>query len=68
MDKYYVIKTTKNGIEYKKAKCLDIWSKDKSECWQFSKRGAEQIAERLNSRIQQPFWRAGVHYNTLKVD
>ena len=67
MNKYYVIRTTKNGIEYKKNKCLDTWSKNKNECWQFSKQGAEQITKRLNVKIKEPFWKAGVHYNTLEV-
>ena len=66
--KYFVIKTTKNGIEYKRYKCIDGWTKDKLQCWQFSKQGAEQIAQRLNDGIKEPFWKAGVHYNTLKVE
>lgn len=35
--KFYVIKTTKNGIEYKKYKCIDGWTKEKTASWQFSK-------------------------------
>lgn len=50
MKKYYVIKTTKNGVEYKRTKCCDYWSKSKDGCWQYSKQGARQIAERLNSQ------------------
>ena len=43
--KFYVIKTTKNGIEYKKYKCIDGWTKEKTASWQFSKQGAERIAK-----------------------
>ena len=64
--KYYVIKTTKNGVEYKRTKCLDYWTKDKSICWQFSKQGAERIAERLNNNIPANLI-GKVHYNTLEV-
>lgn len=64
MSMFYVIKTTKNGIEYKKYKCIDGWTKDKSECWQFSKSGAEKIAARLNERYAVPL---KVHFNTLEV-
>jgi len=34
-------------VEYKRYKCIDGFSKDKTICWQFSKRGAEKIIERL---------------------
>lgn len=62
--KYYVIKTTKEGVQYKKYKCIDGWSKNKAECWQFSKVGAEKIAQRLNERESIPY---KVHFNTLAV-
>lgn len=64
--KYYVIKTTKNGIKYKRYKCIEGWSTDKSECWKFSKGGAEQIAKSLNDGIPES-WQGKVHYNTLPV-
>lgn len=65
--KYYVIKTTKDGVLYKRYKCIDGWTRNKEICWQFSKQGAEKIAKRLNSFIpeQQKY---KVHYNTLEVD
>ena len=68
MKKYYVIKTTKDGISYKRYKCIDGWSKNRTECWQFSKQGAEQIAKRLNDMITEPYWKARVHYSTLEVN
>lgn len=65
--KWYVVKTTKSGIEYKKAKCLDTWSKQKSGCWQYSLQGARRIAERLNSQLA-PYWRDKIHYNYVKAE
>ena len=60
--KYFVIKTTKNGIEYKRYKCAEGWTKDKSICWRFSKQGAQKIADRLNELYAIPY---KVHYNIL---
>ena len=51
--KYFVIKTTKDGIEYKRYKCIDGWTKNKEICWKFSRQGAKQIADRRNS-VQSP--------------
>ena len=65
MKKYYVIKTTSKGVEYKKYKCIDGWSRDKSECWQFSKQGAKKIADRLNEQGYIPL---KVHYNILAAE
>lgn len=67
--KYYVIKTTKGWIEYKKYKCIDGWSKDKQECWQFSKVGAEKIAKRLNEQCgyEKQSYPKSIHFNILKV-
>ena len=65
--KYYVIKTTKNGIEYKRTKCLDYFTKEKSEAYQYSKQGAENIAERLNKQLHES-WKNRIHYNTLAAD
>lgn len=62
--KYYVIKTTKYGVEYKKYKCIDGWTKDKSSCWKFSKQGADGIAKRLNEQYAIPY---KVHFNILKA-
>lgn len=65
--KWYVIRTTKYGIEYKKAKCLATWSKTKDGCWQYSLQGAKQIADRLNSALN-PYWRDKIHYNYIKAE
>ena len=50
--KYYVKREslTTGETEYQKCKTLDIWVKDKSICWQFSKQGAENIAKRYADR------------------
>ena len=66
MEKYYLIRTTRNGIEYRRTKCLDYWSRNKCECWQFSKQGAEKIAKRLNEVIPESM-KMKVHYNILKA-
>lgn len=63
--KYYVIKTTVHGVEYKRYKCVDGWTKDKSKCWQFTEKGAQKIADRLNDRSLQP---RREHYNILKAE
>lgn len=63
--KYFVIKTTKEGIEYKKYKCIDGWTKNKEICWKFSRQGAKQIADRLNEKYEIPY---KVHYNILKAE
>lgn len=63
--KFYVIKTTKNGIEYKKYKCINGWAKEKTTCWQFSKQGAERIAKRLNDAVKGH--EHEIHYNVLEA-
>ena len=67
--KYYVIKTTKRGVEYKKYKCIDGWSKTPEGCWQFSKAGAEKIVTRLNKIYdyeKQPYPKR-IHFNLLEA-
>lgn len=49
-NKYWVVKTTKFGVESQRCKCSSLyWSKDPSECWRFSKQGAQKIADGLNT-------------------
>lgn len=65
-DKFYVIRTTKKGIEYKRTKTLDNWSKIPEGCWQYSKQGAKQIADRYNKSINphgEAWWKIGTHYS-----
>ena len=56
--KYYVrmIKTFSNPLEcrtyYKRCKCIDEWSFDRSICWKFSKQGARGIIKRLEQEHQ----------------
>ena len=47
--KYYIRKTNTqlNTVEYKRYKCSDGFSKNKSLCWKFSKQGAVKIIDRL---------------------
>ena len=68
--KYYVIKTTRNGIEYKRYKCIDGWSKEPTGCWQFSKQGAESIAKRLNEQFgfDNQAYPKKVHFNIKEVE
>lgn len=63
--KWYVIKTTKDGVLFKRYKCIDGWTKDKEKCWKFSKQGAKQIADRLNEKYEIPY---KVHYNIMKAE
>lgn len=67
--KYYVIRTTRNGVEYKRYKCIDGWKKEPIGCWQFTKQGAERIAKRLNEQVcfdSQPYPKR-VHFSIKRV-
>lgn len=44
--------TTKTIKQYKKYKCIDGWTFNKHNCWQFSKQGALKIIERLKEEYQ----------------
>lgn len=50
--RYYVKRENINTgeVEYQRTKCLDIYTKNKEICWQFSKQGAKGIAERNNKK------------------
>lgn len=67
--KYYVIKTTKKGVEYKKYKCIEGWSKTPEGCWQFSKPGAKKIADRLNMLYgyEKQSYPKRIHFNILEI-
>ena len=68
--KYYVVKTENFGSprkEYKRTKCLDYYSRDKSVCWQFSKQGAQKIADRSNAALA-PYWRDKIHFSIEPVE
>ena len=68
--KYYVIRTTRTGIMYKRTKCLDKWSRTPEGCWQYSKQGAQKIADRLNAHVNprgDPWWKIGIHYSIKEV-
>ena len=52
--KYYVTRTNKRSgdVMYKRFKCSDGFTstQNKNACWQFTKRGAKNIAAFLNER------------------
>lgn len=65
--KFYVIKTTKDGVQYKRTKyCYDDWVKSPQGCWQFSEQGAKKIAARYNRNTPESM-KSKVHYNVLEV-
>ena len=44
----YLIFREKNGKKmYKMYKCIEGWSKNPSDCWGFSKQGANKIIKKL---------------------
>lgn len=47
--KYYIKMINKQTgiIQYKKYKCIDGFTRNKEQCWKFSKQGAIKIIERL---------------------
>ena len=49
--KYYIkmisYVTSKKNISYRKNKCVDGWSEDKTKCWKFTKYGALKKIESL---------------------
>ena len=49
---YYIKMTDKrdNFVLYKRYKCIEGWTKDKSICWKFSKQGAKGIIKTLMAR------------------
>ncbi len=67
--KYFVTKTTTGKLEYKKYKCIDGWSTDPKECWQFSKAGAQNIANRLNEQHEygSQSYPKKIHFNTMEA-
>lgn len=67
--RYYIIRTTKKGVEYKRYKCIDGWSKTPEGCWKFSRAGAAKIVKKYNEGChyeQQPYPKR-IHYNYLEV-
>ena len=58
MAKKYLVKRINSitaEVEYQRTKCLDIYTKNKEVCGQFSKQGAKGIAERKN-RVWSSNW------------
>lgn len=50
MNKHYFIRRTSlrtGRIDYKKNSCVDGWSNNKAQCWQFSRSGATRIVRDL---------------------
>lgn len=65
--KYYVIRNIKDRVEYKRTKTRDYWSKTPDGCWQYSKQGAERIAEQYNARVH-PNNKSWVSYGIEEVN
>lgn len=65
--KYYVIKTTRTGVQFKKYKCIEGWSNTKADCWKFSKQGAQKIADGLNAyyKYEEQAYPKTVHFNIM---
>lgn len=56
--KYYIRRTVYDGyhpplVAYKRCKCVDGFSPDKSVCWRFSKQGASGIIKALNEEFKR---------------
>lgn len=71
--KYFIIRTTPKGIHYRMYKCLsDYWTKDFTQCWQFSEQGAKKICDRENQRVKEACEQYGnkptTHYNYVEVE
>ena len=49
MKRYYIKKINhiSGTIEFKRYKCIEGFSKNKEECWQFTKQGAVKVIEGL---------------------
>lgn len=62
MAKFYVFRITNhNGRkEYKRTKCANYWADNKAICWQFSKQGAKNIVDDLNSFKRTDFYTFGI--------
>ena len=67
--KYLITRTTKNGVEFKRYKCIEGWSKSPQGCRRFSKAGAEKIAKTLNEQYdyEGQSYPKKVHFNILEV-
>ena len=46
--------------EYKRTKCSNFWTEDKSTCWQFSLQGAKKIVETLNRFNRVNYYSYGI--------
>lgn len=60
---YFIKRTNQQGkVSYKKNKCVDGWSTNKTYCWRFSKQGARQIIKRLEEceARKKPFMFNGI--------
>ncbi len=62
MKKFYIYRIINhNGRkEYKRTKCSDFWSSNKSVCWQFSAQGAKKIVETLNNYNTHNYYSFGM--------
>ena len=59
--KVYIYRVAPNGHKtYKRTKCLEYWTENKSACWQFSAQGAKKIVETYNSHNKSNFYSYGI--------
>ena len=64
MKKVYIYRVVNhNGRkEYKRTKCSDYWTGNKSICWQFSLQGAKKIVETLNEYCTSKYYTYGFEF------
>ena len=61
MTKYYVYRFCKNsGFAFKRTKTTDYWTHDFSVCWQYSKKGAENIVKFNEERKKNNLYQYGM--------
>lgn len=62
MAKFYVYRTINhNGRkEYKRTKCTDHWTGNKSNCWKFSEQGAKGIVKTYNDNCRSGYYTYGM--------
>lgn len=61
MEKYLVYRITNhNGKkEYRRTKCLHLWTTERNECWQFSQQGAKGIVAGYDSHNRGNYYTYG---------
>lgn len=62
MKKVYIYRVANHSgkKEYKRTKCSNYWTTDRSACWQFSMQGGKGILETLNAHNRNNFYSYGI--------